>query len=360
MGKSKNMSKGISQDELKHKIVTSIRREGLDGIFGEETIEKIRERVTQEYRLQQEAPLEPQEEQLQETDMRPPVSGGPSQFPYEDDFVSSGAIQDAEVEAEPVGIEPGAAATDVPYEPVRAMAPEVPQPLKDQQPGEIIVFDYNEVAAVSGENLANKPFRKKDDPESKQTIHDFWMQEGKTKVKVYAAKFEEIGEVEFDYQNGTAHFTDLKNPPVSDTVNTYQENPYAAQSLPQVDEPQTETDLRKTLESQVDVEAVLMKVMKDILKDGLQNLDTSVEPTIPTPAPIANPVQERLSLDDVKQLAAVEVPEAINQRLLGESAAGVEYVSQSNEYAAYLMEGKMYYVINGDETKAYTALESDS
>lgn len=350
------MSKYMSQDELKHKIVTQIHKEGLDGIFQEDVIEKIKERVTREYKLRKEMNSSSEEEidsSLNETDMRPPIGGGPNHFPYEDDFTTSARVNNVDVEAEPVGVEAGSEPTDVPYEPKRAVVPEVPTPLKEQEPGEIIVFDYNEVASVSGENLAKKPFRKKDDPETKQTIHDFWMQEGKTRVKVYAAKFEEIGEVEFNYTNGTAHFVDIKNPSVSNNVNAYQENPYAANSLPQISEPATETDLRKSIESQVDLENVLIKVVKDILKDGLKDQPTATEPKIPNPAPIVNPVQERLNIDDIKKMPSVPVPQPISQRLLGENNTNVEYISQSNEYAAYLSEGKMYYIVNGEEDKAY-------
>jgi len=363
------MSKSIGQDELKHKIVTQIRNEGLDGIFNEDIIEKIRERVTREYVLKQETQTSDattEEDSLHETNMRPPIAAGPSHFPYEDDFNAAENIEDSEIEMESPGIDKGSEPTNVPYEPKRAITPTVPLPLQDQQPGEIIVFDYNEVAAVSGENLANKPFRKKDDPENKQSIHDFWMQEGKTKVKVYAAKFEEIGEIEFNYTNGTAYFVDLKNPGVNNTINTYQENPYASNSVPQVDTINTETELRKTIESQVNLEDVLIKVMKDILKDGLKNEPIATEPTkmpsnnfLTIEDEPTTTVQERLSLEDVKKLNTVEVPKSIQQRLLGENVKGAEYISQSNEYAAYKVDGKMYYVINGDESKAYTSLDSN-
>lgn len=354
------MSKSMNQDELKHKIVTQIRNEGLDGIFQEDIIEKIKERVTREYRMRKENSKfnsQHSEDSLHETDMRPPIGGGPNHFPYEDDFSTSSQIADIGVESEPIGVEAGSEPTNIPYEPKTAITPEVPKPLQEQEPGEIIVFDYNEVAAVSGESLAKKPFRKKDDPETKQTIHDFWMQEGKTRVKVYAAKFEEIGEVEFNYTNGTAHFIDIKNPGINKVVNAYQDNPYAANSLPQISEPATETDLRKSIESQVNLEDVLMKVMKDILKDGLKDQQTATEPKTSMIEPMVNPVQERLSVEDIKKLPSVKVPASIQQRLLGENVSNVEYISQSNQYAAYLTEGKVYYIINGDETQAYTSLD---
>ncbi|MDG1949357.1 MAG: hypothetical protein P8J32_00865, partial [bacterium] len=299
------MAQKISNEELRHKIVTTIREEGLDGIFGGEVVDAIQEKVKHMYKQQleqsvfEDVPQEIQEDSLQETDMRPPVQSGPNQFPYEDDFVEAGVVPGQEVQEEPAGMTAGETPTEVPYAPTRADIAPVPEPLKNQEPGEIIVFDYNDVAAVSGEGLANKPFRTMDDPEVKKTIHDYWMQEGKSEVKVYAAKFEQIGTVRFDYQNGTAFFTDDKEAPVTPEP-SYQENPYSSPSQPQIDEPATETDLRKSIESSVDLEATLLKVMKDILKDGLNAEPVVTTPTEPVPAvPPASPVYERQSREEI-------------------------------------------------------------
>ena len=357
------MAQKISNDELRHKIVTTIREEGLDGIFGGEVVDAIQEKVKHLYKQQLEQSVfedvpQEAEDNLQETNTRPPVQGGPNQFPYEDDFIEAEALSGQDIQEEPPGMTAGESPTDVPYAPTRADIASVPGPLKNQEPGEIIVFDYNDVAAVSGEGLANKPFRTMDDPEVKKTIHDFWMQEGKTEVKVYAAKFEQIGTVRFDYKNGTAFFTDDKEAPVTPEP-SYQENPYASPSQPQVEEPATETDLRKSIESSVDLEATLLKVVKDILKNGLQNEPSSVEPPmggpdVSYPVRITNPVQERQSREEILDtFEEVEVPEAIKNRLLGEGDSRVEYISQSPDYAAYLMNGKKYVVFNEDESKAY-------
>jgi hypothetical protein len=356
------MAQKISNEQLKHSIVTTIREEGLDGIFGEEVISAIQEKVKHLYKQQLEQSVfedVPQEDALQETDTRPPVSGGPNQFPYEDDTVVAGIAPNDQIQTDPPGMTAGETPADVPYAPVRANVAQVPEPLKNQEPGEIIVFDYNDVAAVSGEGLANKPFRTMNDPEVKKTIHDFWMQEGKTDVKVYAAKFEQIGTVKYDYQNGTAFFSEEMNAPASPTP-SYQENPYANPSQPQIDEPATETDLRKSIESSIDLEATLLKVVKDILKDGLNSAPEATVPTEPVhvvPEPIAMPAQsvhERQSREEVlSTFDKVEVPKAIQNRLLGEDDNRADYLSQSAEYAAYLYEGKKYVVFNSDEKSAY-------
>lgn len=343
-----------NKDQLKQKVVTQIKEEGLDNVFSPEVIENIKERVY--HMIKKQEALDElngdQNDGLQENQTRPPISAGPNHFPYEDDFQQSNIDVDDSVEAEPAGKLPGEDPTDVPYEPVRAVsepAP-VPKPLQDEKPGEVIVFDYNEAAAVSGENLANKPFRLKDDPEKKQTIHDFWMNEGKTKVKVYAAKFEEIGTIDFNYQNGTAHFYDVKQPTTADNT-TYHENPYASDAKPEIVNPNTEPDLRKSIESSVDLQDALEKVMKDILRDGLKDSPETTEPTIPTPAP----VQERLTVDDIKNdLKKTEIPKKLEMRLLGEMVQDVNYLSQNQEYASYELDDKIYYVLNEDHTKAYT------
>lgn len=361
------MSQKISNEELKHKIVTTIREEGLDGIFGEEIVGAIQEKVKHMYKQQLEQSvfedlpqeelreeIQEDEEGLNETDMRPPVQGGPNQFPYEEDFAEPKSMPGQDVEVEAPGMTAGEVPTGTPYAPTRANTAQVPEPLQNQEPGEIIVFDYNDVAAVSGEGLANKPFRTKDDPESMKTVHDFWMKEGKTEVKVYAAKFEEIGTVRFDYQNGTAFFEDSHNAP-DIPAKSYQENPYASPSQPQIEEPATETDLRKSIESSVDLEATLLKVMKDILKDGLNDMPETTTPTEPisaVPAPL--PVYERQTKEEIiNTFKEVDVPDAIHSKLLGETESQVIYVSQSPEYATYLFEGKKYIVFNGDKKTAY-------
>ena len=47
-----------------------------------------------------------------------------------------------------------------------------------------------------------------DDPDVKKSMHDLWIQEGKTKAKVFVAKFEEMGEIDFNYADGTSKFTE--------------------------------------------------------------------------------------------------------------------------------------------------------
>lgn len=348
------MSQKISNEQLKHKIVTTIREEGLDGIFDENIINAISEKVKLMYKKSQ-INSEEIAQDLNETDMRPPVQTGPNHFPYENDFVEAGIAPSQEVAQEEPGLTAGEMPVNVPYEPVRAISAQVPEPLKNQEPGEIIVFDYNDVNSVSGENLANKPFRTKDNPDEMKTIHDFWMKDGKVEVKVYAAKFEEIGTIKFNYQNGTAFFEDKSQAPAPIEQTTYQDNPYATPSSPVIEKPTTETDLRKSIESSVDLQAALMNVMKDILRDGLSSMPRVTEPTdTPAPVPPAQPVYERQKIENIKPtLVPVQVPESIKQRLLGENDGKAEYLSQSNQYATYLYEGKKYIVFNDDESVAY-------
>lgn len=345
------MAQNISKEQLKHKIVTTMREEGLDGIFGEDVIDAIQEKVKHLYKQQLEKsafedfPIE--ENKIQETNTRPPVQGGPNQFPYEGNFETSDVHPDKQIETEPVGMTAGEVPSDVPYEPVRSVTAEAPKPLRDMEPGEIFVFNYNDAASVGGENLANKAFRTMDDPERKKSAHDYWMEEGKTSIKVYAAKFEEIGTINYDYKNSTAYFEDKKSE-IETPNRVEKENPYAAPSTPEIETPSTETDLRKSIDSSVDLEASVIKVIKDLLKDKLNSEPESAAKTTPSA------VYERQTKDEVlNTFKKVEVPEAIKTRLLGESHSDVEYLSQSSEYAAYLYEGKKYVVFNDDETKAY-------
>lgn len=268
------MSK-ITQDELKSMIVSQIQSQGLSNVFNHDTVAEIQKRINGEYQYNQskkaiEQINAPTTETIETVPAPMPesiISEGPTSFPYEQEVQPEPAQNTDNVTSSSLqGSEP----TDVPYEPKSNVAfspPPLPTILEKIPAEKLIVWDYNELA-TSGEALAYRPIRTMDNPDYKTTMHELWMKSGNTKAEVYVAKFEKIGDLLFDYIQGTSRFVENRDlsvepTPSADVFN----NPYAEESKPAIDNPQTETDLRKTIENSVDLETVIYKVVKDIIKD---------------------------------------------------------------------------------------------
>ena len=161
----------------------------------------------------------------------------------------------------------GSEQTEQPSQPVVGYTPELPAMLQKAEPSELFVFRYNDVVNNS-ENLSNKPMRLMDEPDVMKSMHDLWMEHGKTKAKVYVAKFEEMGEIEFDYANGTSKFTEKASIPDHQSTPVYNENPYSEESLPQIEDG-PKGDLETYIKSSVDLEKVVHDIVMGIVKDSL-------------------------------------------------------------------------------------------
>lgn len=85
--------------------------------------------------------------------------------------------------------------------------PELPQILKSVKPGEVIIFDENELS-FGLENLSQRDFRLKNDPDSKKSIKDLWLSNGITKTDVYKVELRKIGELDFNPYDGTTAFVE--------------------------------------------------------------------------------------------------------------------------------------------------------
>lgn len=83
--------------------------------------------------------------------------------------------------------------------------PDLPEVLKGIKPGEIIIFDTNELS-LGFENLSNRKFRLKSDPDDKKSPHDLWLLSAITKTDVYIVELKKIGELDFDPYQGTSEF----------------------------------------------------------------------------------------------------------------------------------------------------------
>jgi len=304
------MEKHLTQEELRQMVVNSIRENGLTDVFKEDSINEIVGEIVNDYRVGKESEAAPSEIIPEggtfSADATTPISSVQNDFPHEEDILSNKTSDTIEHDIDmEVGQEVADETLGQTIEPVM-YKPELPAELIAKEPSEFIVWDYNELS-VGGENLTNKPFGTLENPESKMTMMDAWKNEGKSTAKVFVAKFEEIGEVHFDYVSGQSHFIENgKSGDVDTSVNTYHENPYATQATPQVDHIATETDLAKTIESSVDLEKMLEKVLKDIIQKGLadttervEDQNISAEPPVDVTIPAMPAAPEPVNEDDM-------------------------------------------------------------
>lgn len=257
------MPKQINIEELKTLIANGIRQENLDGALPEDAIERIKERILafKEREAAKEIPSVVSEVDIPEL---PAGGNGLGEFPNENEIMP----QNTSGNTENVFVSPGGYFTnEEPYSPTMGYTPELPEVLKKAEPSELFVFQYNDIGE-SGENLTHKPLRLMDDPDVKKSMNDLWIEQGKTKAKVYVAKFEEIGEITFNYANGTSSFVEKSSLPDYAGGSEYKENPYAAPSLPQIDST-TKGELETYIKSSIDLEKVVHDIVMGIVKDSL-------------------------------------------------------------------------------------------
>jgi hypothetical protein len=160
---------------------------------------------------------------------------------------------------------------------IPAYKPELPSFMDKIEPAKVIVFSQNELSE-GGENLSNKPLRTFSDPDVKESMNDFWLDKGQKRAEVYMAKLEKIGELEFDYANGTTKFVEKRFEPDFEAQAKYKENPYMADNAG----PATPGDLdingqpniMTQVANSVDIEKVVSDIVMNILRNQLMTNTT--------------------------------------------------------------------------------------
>jgi hypothetical protein len=100
-------------------------------------------------------------------------------------------------------------------------------------------------------------------------MNDMWTEEGKRKAEVYIAKFEKIGDIEFNYANGTSQFIEKRFNPDFAVQAQYKENPYATPSVPQATAGTDNSNILAQISTAVDLEKVVKDIVVDILRKQL-------------------------------------------------------------------------------------------
>jgi hypothetical protein len=272
------MSKQINIEELKALIANGIRQENLHEALPEDAVNRIKDKILALSKREAASEIPSIVSEL-DTPTIPPGGNIDGEFPTQDQTTPPSGQFNATGDTESFFVDSGSAQSEENFNPTMGYTPELPEILKKAEPSELFVFQYNDIGE-SGENLSYKPLRLMDDPDVKKSMNDLWLEQGKTKAKIYVAKFEEIGEVEFNYANGTSRFTEKSALPDYAGGNEYKENPYNAPSLPQIEEP-TKKELETYIKNSIDLESVVHDIVMGIVKDSLLTNTEKVSNEIP-------------------------------------------------------------------------------
>jgi len=239
----------MSLTQLKNEIALKIRENKLNNFL---ELDDITERVIK--KIKSEGKFKGLIPELE----NPIVASGPKEFPRpdSDDEEESDAVTREAQPATPPATPPApvAPSVDTTGEDIQTeYEPELPDMIKNIEPGKIFVLDYLELDE-NGEQLSVKPFKTLEDPDIKISQKEMWLTDGKKSSEVYIAKFEKIGDLNFDYINGTAKFTEIPSEPAVEPALEYKENPYKTEMTPEM------------IQTSVDVEKVAQDVIKDLLK----------------------------------------------------------------------------------------------
>ena len=86
-----------------------------------------------------------------------------------------------------------------------AYKPELPSFIQKAEPEKIFVFNTNELS-LGSESLMRQPYHLVDNPNEQKSLHDLWLEQGKTKAEVYQVEFKKIGDMEFRPLDGICKF----------------------------------------------------------------------------------------------------------------------------------------------------------
>lgn len=374
------MSNKINTEELKTMIVGKIKEIGLNDVLDTAAVERIKDKVMGVYNHEK--------AKASISDVIPentiPAGMGVTEmgnFPKEETPVTGEtvSIETTSVET-PVNnydgtIQPGQNVDAGTTGNVPAYSPELPSFMNKIEPAKVIVFSQNELSE-SGENLTKKPLRTYEDPDIKKTMNDFWLDKGQKRAEVYAVKLEKIGELEFNYANGTTQFVEKRFDPDFEAQNKYKENPYMADNagpaLPGELDINGQPNIAAQISTSVDIEQIVKDLVMKMLKDQLMtnttkavNADSTheyslgaIDPSNPN-RPMDNQgyyVSESFEIkmiDLVNDYNKIDTPKTLKEAI--EKNDKTFLVKENAEVQEWKLEGKTYYtpVVKMSTKKCY-------
>jgi hypothetical protein len=254
---------------------------------------------------------------------------------------------------------------------ISAYTPELPSFMDKIEPAEVIIFSQNELSE-GGENLTNKPLRTYGDPDVKKSMNDLWLDKGQKKADVYMAKLEKIGELEFDYVNGTTKFIEKRFEPDFEAQAKYKENPYMADNAgpatPGALDINGQPNVMAQIASSVDIQQVVTDIVMNILRNQMLTNTTRAidsEPQIKIEpkegfgydtTQAVKPMEEGFSLkmiDLVNEYEKIDAPTTLKEAI--EKNDKKFLVKENEEVQEWVLDGKKYYtpVVKMSTKKCY-------
>lgn len=352
------MSDKMNIDELKAMIASEIKNIGLHSVLGSDAVESIKNKVMKVYK---------HEKAVNEMPEIIPESNTPEMLGAIENVELSGTNTNVKV---PINnfdstIQPGQNIDAGTTGNIPAYTPELPEFMNSIEPGKVIIFSQNELSE-GGENLSNKPLRTFSNPDEKKSMHDLWMENGKRKAEVYMVKLEKIGDLEFNYANGTTQFIEKRFDPNFEAQAKYKENPYMADNAgpaaPGTLDMNGQPHIMNQIATSVDLEKVVSDLVLKLLKDKLMtnttqavnadefNSDTMLPkqssgvPMYPTGAINPGTVSEVFSLKMVNLIDdfnKVDTPERLKEAI--EKNDKNFLINENEEVQEWQIEGNSYF-----------------
>jgi hypothetical protein len=209
------MAKQVTQNDIVNIIKEKLKSSGADQ--SDDIVERIKQSVIGKYNLEKEQ--QPSVEATENSTDNPvdiDISSEPTQT--EQDVVNPESVRkevetdvkvdelrkkEQELEAREAEIKR--------KEEALKYKPQLPEPLKEVGKAEFFVFDENQIS-LGAEALTNAQFYLKGNPEVKSSMHNEWINKGMTKAELFKVKFEKIGELEYDFSEGTTKLISYTEP----------------------------------------------------------------------------------------------------------------------------------------------------
>ncbi len=342
------MSNKINQNELNALIAKEIREAGLDNYLN---LNKVKERVLQ--KLKDNKPEEINE--LENTTV-----AQINKFPDEDYAQSSTFNTDSNIpNTEPIQKQKlQQTVNNQPQEPKLKNKEEeqeiIPDFLKNQEHEKLIIFDFNELSE-DGENLSYKTFRTFTNPDLRKSMSEMWDRDGKIVADVLQAKFEKVGELHYDYKNGTTRFIQPTKQPEIDKNGTYKGNPYKVEPNPVI-----EKNIENYITHNVDIDKKINDIITNIVKgyfltnnerainDIKDNSNNESEVNVSDmPLKENTEIQNEVFLNDLVKIDTdfikTKTPNELLETINGKSNSA-KLIYENDEVKKYQFNNKEYYI----------------
>lgn len=353
-------SSKMNIDELKTMIASEVKTIGLNDVLDASAIEKIKNRVMDAYNYEQ------AKNGIQEV-IPEAVTAGMGNvesglFPGE----YGAGVKTGETSVQ------GATSVEIPLDNydstqqpgqkidigttgnIPSYTPELPSFLDKIEPAKVIIFSQNETSE-GAENLTHKPLRTFSDPDVKKSMNDFWVEKGQRRAEVYLAKLEKIGEIEFDYANGTSQFIEKRFEPDFEVQSKYKENPYMANNAgpatPGALDINGQPNIMNQIYTSVDLEKVVSELVMKILRDHLLANTTKAVSEVSIQEPFGysisqsvKPMEESLTvkmIDLVNEYVKIDAPSTLKEAM--EKNDKKLLIKENEEVQEWLLDGKTYY-----------------